>query len=170
MLDRIALSDAEAFGLIFRNYSNKVYCYALKLTRSKNLSEEIVQEVFIKIWVNRMSLTSIDYFSSYLYTITRNHTFNVLKRIAVEVKSKAHYADENRKLQPSGQSAYYDDLNQAVDKLSPQQQLVYKMCYHEGLKYDEVAERLQISHLTVKTHMQQALRSIRDYFKKSILF
>jgi RNA polymerase sigma factor (sigma-70 family) len=118
--------------------------------------------------VNRSSLTSIDYFPSYLYTITRNHTFNILKRISVEVKSKAHYIDENLELQPSIHSEHYDDLNLAVNKLPPQQQLVYKMCYHEGLRYDEVAEKLQISHLTVKTHMQQALRTIRGYFKKPI--
>ncbi|HTJ48486.1 MAG TPA: RNA polymerase sigma-70 factor [Cyclobacteriaceae bacterium] len=165
----MALSDPEAFGQVFRKYSNKIYIYALKLTRSKSLSEEIVQEVFIKIWVNRSSLTSIDYFPSYLYTITKNHTFNILKHISVEVKSKAQYLDKSLELQPSSvQSEHYDDLNQAVNKLPPQQQLVYKMCYHEGLRYDEVAEKLQISHLTVKTHMQQALRTIRGYFKKPV--
>jgi len=85
------------------------------------------------------------------------------------VKSKAQYLDKSLELQPSSvQSEHYDDLNQAVNKLPPQQQLVYKMCYHEGLRYDEVAEKLQISHLTVKTHMQQALRTIRGYFKKPV--
>jgi RNA polymerase sigma-70 factor (ECF subfamily) len=63
-------------------------------------------------------------------------------------------------------------LNRALDQLPPQQKLVYSLCHQQGLKYEEVAFQLKISRLTVKTHMQQALRAIRSFIKsdKTITF
>jgi RNA polymerase sigma-70 factor (ECF subfamily) len=63
---------------------------------------------------------------------------------------------------------YQNILNQAIDRLPPQQKLVYGLCHGEGLKYEEAAQRLHISRLTVKTHMQQALRTIKSHFSHVI--
>lgn len=169
LLDRIAVGDQHAFREIFNSWSGKVFGFALKLTHSKSLSEEIVQDVFMKIWINRESLEAIQSFPAYLFTLTRNHTFNNLKRIAIEEAARIKLG---KKLTESN----YDTeetinfreserlLNQAISKLPPQQRLVYSLCQQEGLKYEEVAQRLNISRLTVKTHMQQALRSIKNHF------
>lgn len=169
LLILISAGDQNAFHLLFNAQSPRVYGFALKLTRSQDLAEEIVQEVFMKIWINRESLADIDHIDAYLHTVTRNHTFNVLKRIATEETAKlalskkvadAHCETEETVNFRESQNR----LNRAIDQLPPQQRMVYSLCHNEGLKYEEVARRLNISRLTVKTHMQQALRTLKSHF------
>jgi RNA polymerase sigma-70 factor (family 1) len=169
LLAQIAVGDETAFRKLFNTYSSHVFGYALKLTRSQNQAEEIVQDVFMKIWINRSAICDIQNIEAYLITITRNHTFNALKRIAIEEAAKsrlskkleeAHHETEETVNFRESQVI----LNNAIDRLPPQQRLVYSLCHEEGLKYEEVAQRLKISRLTVKTHMQQALRSLKSHF------
>lgn len=168
-LQRIKNDDEHAFRQLFRKFSSTVYSFSLKLTRSESQAEEIVQEVFLKLWVRRDTLTAIDNFGAYLFTMTRHLALNVLKHKAIEARAKALLAEAT----PAGHCetediVVYRDYEQLLDKavrhLPPQQQTVYRLCRHEGLQYEEVARRLKISRLTVKTHMQQALRTIRSQF------
>lgn len=171
LLRRLSESDREAFAHLFAKYHQKVNAFALRLTHSEAMAEEIVQDVFMKIWLNRESLASVDHFQSYLFTIARNHTFNILKRLALEENAKAAFGRELPQHQEIEETSMYEErqqmLNQAIDRLPPQQRLVYSLCHQDGLKYEEVAQQLNISRLTVKTHMQQALRSIRSHFSST---
>lgn len=168
LLTRISSGDTRAFSVFFHQYSPKVYSYALKLVKSENLAEEIVQEVFVKIWNLETQLRDIEHIDAYLRTVTRNHTFKVLRRIALEIKTSrmlgSNYQEDHNETE---EYIIFKDsekiLNQAIEKLPPQQKLVYSLCHQEGLKYEEVAEKLNISKLTVKTHMQHALRFLRQY-------
>ncbi len=173
ILSQVVEGDARAFRKIFDMFSPKVHAFALKLTRSHSLSEEIVQEVFVKIWIGRASLADINYFPSYLYTITRNHTFNVLKKLAMEQRAMVSLSRELSEIADDGdETAYYQEQRNvfvhALNQLPPQQRLVYSLCHQKGLKYEEVARELNISRLTVKTHMQKALRSIKTHLKTAI--
>jgi RNA polymerase sigma-70 factor (family 1) len=169
LLAQIAAGDEHAFRVLFDAQSSRVYGYALKLTRSQDLAEEVVQDVFMKIWINRANICEIQNIEAYLITFTRNHTFNALKRVAIEEAAKARLS---RKLEEAHHeteeavnfSESQNILNKALDRLPPQQRLVYSLCHEEGLKYEEVAQRLNISRLTVKAHMQQALRTLRSHF------
>ncbi|HEX8376439.1 MAG TPA: sigma-70 family RNA polymerase sigma factor, partial [Pedobacter sp.] len=76
LLQLTATGDENAFRKIYENYLNKLYSYAFRLTQKEELAEEVVQDVFLKIWVNRGELTEIQKFDSYLYTIVRNQCFN----------------------------------------------------------------------------------------------
>lgn len=169
LLEQIAVGDQTAFRILFNTYSSHVFGYALKLTHSQSQAEEIVQDVFMKIWINRSTIQEIQNIEAWLITITRNHTFNALKRIAIEEAAKsrlskkleeAHHETEETVNFRESQTI----LNNAIDRLPPQQRLVYSLCHEEGLKYEEVAQRLKISRLTVKTHMQQALRTLKAHF------
>lgn len=169
LLELLSQGDEQAFRRIFDAYSSKVYGFALKLTRAQSMAEEIVQDVFMKVWINREAMATVDYFSSYLYTITRNHTFNLMKRVALEAHAKSALGKELSEAHRETEEAFIEKesrqiLNQAIDRLPPQQRMVYSLCYQQGLKYEEVAQRLNISRLTVKTHMQQALRNIKLHF------
>lgn len=171
LLRRLSESDREAFARLFAVYHPKVNAFAYKLTHSEALAEEIVQDVFMKIWLNRESLAAVEHFQSYLYTIARNHTFNILKRLAREENARAAFGRELSQHHESEESSMQEErqqlLNQAVDRLPPQQRLVYSLCHQKGLKYEEAARQLNISRLTVKAHMQQALRSIRSHFSST---
>jgi RNA polymerase sigma-70 factor (ECF subfamily) len=176
ILNQVVEGDTRAFRKIFDLFSPKVHAFALKLTRSQSLSEEIVQEVFVKIWISRSSLASINYFPSYLYTVARNHTFNVLKKIAAEHRAIALLSRELSEIdsdceeETARHEAQRNVFSHALDQLPPQQRLVYSLCHQKGLKYEEAARELNISRLTVKTHMQKALRSIKSHLKTSLGF
>jgi RNA polymerase sigma-70 factor (family 1) len=175
ILNRLAESDEPAFREVFNRFSGRVYTFALKLTRSAVLSEEIVQDIFMKVWINRNTLNTIDYFPSYLYTLTRNHTLNILKRLAKEERVKATLIRDLSEIDNATEervifNEYQHILNSVIDRLPPQQRVVYGLCHQEGLRYEEVAQRLKISRLTVKTHMQQALRTIKTHFNHILSF
>lgn len=169
LLLQIARGDEKVFRQIFDRFSPKVFVFALKLTHSRSIAEEIVQEVFIKIWDNRQKLAEVEFFPSYLSVITKNHCFNVLKRIARQEKVNANFSRKFPALHSETEERviynnYQDILSRIVDQLPPQQKIAYSLCHDEGLKYEEAAERMKISRLTVKTHMQTALRTIKTRF------
>jgi RNA polymerase sigma-70 factor (family 1) len=168
LLTQIAVGDEHAFRIL-NTYSSRIFGYAIKLTKSQDLSEEIVQDVFMKIWINRSTIGEIQNIEAYLITLTRNHAFNVLKRVAIEEIAKAKLSKKLEEAHHETEEAvnFHESqaiLNNAIDRLPPQQRLVYSLCHEEGLKYEEVAQRLNISRLTVKTHMQQALRTLKANF------
>ncbi|MFZ6009554.1 MAG: RNA polymerase sigma-70 factor [Bacteroidota bacterium] len=169
LLDQLSRNSAPAFREIFHIHSDQVYAFALRLTKSHSIAEEMVQEVFMKIWINRTSASTIENFNAYLFVITRNLVFNALKRQALEEKAKIVLSQELEKKHHDTEETvirrdYERLLQETVNHLPPQQRLVYSLCHQEGLRYDEVAQRLKISRLTVKTHMQQALKTIKAQF------
>jgi RNA polymerase sigma-70 factor (family 1) len=169
LLLQIANGDEKAFREIFDRFSPKVFVFALKLTHSRSMAEEILQEVFIKIWDNRHKLPEVEFFPSYLSAITKNHTFNVLKRIAQQQRAHVNFSNKVPSIHSETEEGviynnYQEILSGIVDQLPPQQKTAYSLCHGEGLKYEEAAERMNISTLTVKTHMQTALRTIKVRF------
>ena len=168
LLRLVAEGDRNAFTQIYNNYRNKIYSIAFELTESTTVAEEIVQDTFLKIWVKRDSLHEIEHFRAYLFTITRNYVFTALKRIArqesleVSAIQDAPLYDhdtEDRVLN----NEYTRILQAAIDRLPEQQKQVYNLIKKEGLKREEAAAALHLSPETVKTHLAQAMRSIRTY-------
>jgi RNA polymerase sigma-70 factor (ECF subfamily) len=169
LIPLIATGDEQAFRQIFDHYRDKLYTYALRLTRNEELAEDIVLDAFLKIWINRADLTGIDRFDSYLYTIVRNRIFNSLKRLA-------HEADIIKELSRSNTEYHYDTeetviyndyknlLHQAVNQLPPQQKQVYILSRNGGLKYNEIASELNLSKNTVKAHLRKATSTLRSIF------
>ncbi|MDY0907673.1 RNA polymerase sigma factor [Pedobacter sp. CFBP9032] len=168
ILAKIAKGDQQAFGILFNFYRNKVYGYALSILQEDTAAEEIVQDVFIKLWIKRKTLLTIENFGGFLRTTTRNETLNALKKIASEQKNY-QIANQNNSDIDSGTENEIQFretkklLDSAIEKLPPQQKLVYNLCHIEGLKQKDVAEKLNLSPLTVKTHLRDAVKSIKNY-------
>ena len=168
ILAKIAKGDQQAFGILFNFYRNKVYGYALTILQEDTAAEEIVQDVFIKLWIRRKILLTIENFGGFLRTTTRNETLNALKKIASEQKNY-QIANQNESDIDSGTENEIQFretkklLDAAIEKLPPQQKLVYNLCHIEGLKQKDVAEKLNLSPLTVKTHLRDAVKSIKNY-------
>jgi RNA polymerase sigma-70 factor (family 1) len=168
LLRLVAQGDKTAFECLFSNYHNKIYSIAFELTESSVVAEEIVQDVFLKIWLKRDTLPGIDHFKAYLFTMARNFVFTALKRIARKE------AIESNTMQ--GAPLFYNDtenqllnkeytriLEEAIDRLPMQQKQVYNLIKIEGYKREAAATALQLSPETVKTHLAQAMRTIRAY-------
>ncbi|MFW0718607.1 RNA polymerase sigma factor [Pedobacter sp. N23S346] len=168
ILAKIANGDQQAFGVLFNFYRNKVYGYALAILQEDTAAEEIVQDVFIKLWIKRAGLSTIENFGGFLRITTRNETLNALKKVAIEQKNY-QIANQNNSDIDSGTENEIQFretkklLDSAIEKLPPQQKLIYNLCHIEGLKQKDVADKLNLSPLTVKTHLRDAVKSIKTY-------
>lgn len=142
----------------------------LRTLDSPEAAEDVVQDVFFKIWLGRENLKEIQHFSAYLFRMAQNHAINGLRRDARKkvIYSELNYhtaADEaDAELIRKDATAF---IHQIVAQLPSQQQKVYLMGREQGLKHQEIAERLQIAPETVKKHMMAAMRTIRTELEKN---
>ena len=172
LLSLLARDSEYAFQLVFDRYRNNIYKVAMMYLKSPVMAEEIVQDVFLKLWFQRKQLTEIRSLESWFFTITKNLTLNCMKKIAHEWTAREKWIKQN---DMSENTADYKILNaenqqlfqKAIEHLSPQQQQVYKLAKEQGLSYDAISQQLSISPLTVKTHMARALASIRLFLQQN---
>jgi RNA polymerase sigma-70 factor (family 1) len=171
ILQQIAAGEEPAFAQLYDRYHQKLYSFAFFLTRSAELAEEITQEIFIKIWTHRHELSGINYFNSWLRTLVRNQAYDQLRRLAHErliFKAIAYGPEPNAPVTETdvADREYNRLLERAIDQLSPQQKIVYRLSRQEGLAQEAIAQSMGLSLNTVKNHMKAALRSIRTYLDK----
>ncbi len=168
IISLVAGGDENAFTTLFRCYNDRIYSIAFKLTNSPVLTEEIVQDVFLAIWLKRADLLKIDKFQAYLYAITRNNAYKVLQRTAAGFKttmiaddgpSYKHNDTENDILEKE----YNSLLQLFIKRLPAQQKKVYRLIKEQGMKRGEVAQLLKIHPETIKSHLAQAMRNIKSF-------
>ncbi|MGN6265557.1 MAG: RNA polymerase sigma factor [Ginsengibacter sp.] len=168
LIQLVAQSDEIAFAQLFGHYRNKIYTVALNLTHSTTVAEEIVEDVFLKVWLRRSTLNQIENFNAYIHVIARNETYKILKQIGKNYKvvllaeSDASLID-NRTDEYLISKEMTSLLQKAIDRLPHQQKQVYQLIKDGDLKRGEVAELLRIQPETVKFHLAQAMKSIRAY-------
>ena len=164
LLASIAKGDKNAFATLVNNYKDHIYTIALRLTRSSSLAEDVVQEIFLKVWLRRETLPEINHFAGYLNSMVQNKVFTLLKQIALE-RERLKKIDANNSYNNDTiiQKEYETVLLNAVRQLPPRQQEVYELVKGKGLKREEAAQVLNISSETVKYHLSQAVRNVRDY-------
>ena len=170
LLYAIATGSQDAFCSLFKQLKDKVFSFALHFTHSSFIAEEITQEVFMKLWVSRVSLAEVKNIEAWIMTVTKNLCFNHLKKKAVELKTKIILAQKEAGFEMNVDDyVFYKDqlgiLKLAMDQLSPQQRTIFRLNREEGLKNEEIARQLNITPNTVKTHMVAALRKIRTYMQ-----
>ncbi|HXB08140.1 MAG TPA: sigma-70 family RNA polymerase sigma factor [Puia sp.] len=169
LLLRIAEGDAAAFSTLFYRWHQQLAEYVLRLTRSQCMTEEIVQDAFLKIWIKKEQLAEVENFRAWLFILCRNHTFNCLRQLARNNHQQQAWITQVIQQAHAGETApadpYYALLEEAVHRLSPQQRTVYLLSRRDGLKQEDIARRLQLSRHTVKRHMSLALQAIETYIR-----
>jgi RNA polymerase sigma-70 factor (family 1) len=171
ILLQVADGDERAFRILFNKYHHKLGSHIYRITRSQELAQEVVQDVFLKIWTNRTSLGEIANFQAYLYVVSKNHALNCLKKTALEMALTTHLDELTCPIQIQEAGEDYDRyllVDEAIDRLPSQQKLVYLLSRHERLPYAEIAERLSISRETVKKYLQISTESISCYIRKKL--
>ncbi|MDR0765665.1 MAG: RNA polymerase sigma-70 factor [Odoribacteraceae bacterium] len=173
LLVHVSSGDERAFRLLFDLYQPKIYSFARYVTRSTFLAEEIVQEVFMKIWISRHELSGVEYFIAYLKTIARNVAANYLKRLAHERLILQHFSVGAPASRPvTDEDVIANELQRAIEDaiaaLPPRQREIYLLHRQEYLKQEEIAKRLDISIHTVKEHIKKAIAAIRASVEQRI--
>ena len=168
LLAFIANGDELAFTNLFDNYRDRIYSIAFRITHSTTIAEEIVQDVFLKIWLRRDRLIEIQNFNAYLFVITRNHVYKALKQIAKNYELTAfaerdQLAGDNDSAGLVMEKEYNSLLRKAIDRLPNQQKKVYQYIKEKGLKREEAAGLLHLSPETVKYHLAEAMKNIRTF-------
>ncbi|MBO9634787.1 MAG: RNA polymerase sigma-70 factor [Chitinophagaceae bacterium] len=165
--------DDNAFAEIYERYKQVVYRFGITLVKTPDLAEDLVQDVFIKLWDARGRLKTIHNFRSYLLRICHNRAIDLNKQIAANHKLVEQLIVYYQSLPDPETELSQGDLNQydsivedALNSLTPQRRKVYELCKKENKSYEEVAQELNISLNTVKVHMYQTLALLRSYILK----
>ncbi|MDR6568260.1 RNA polymerase sigma factor [Chitinophaga ginsengisegetis] len=171
LLRQVAAGSHQAFEQLFLEYKDRVYHVAGLYSKDETIAEEIVQEVFLTVWKKRESLEELDDFRSWLFILSRNQVIKYLEKWANNKALEHAWGSQAGPTQPITEIAQHQEqlllvLNEALLSLPQQQRMVFSLAKQEKLSYEAIADRLGISVLTVKTHMQRARQGIRSYLKQ----
>lgn len=160
--------DTAAYKELFLLYHKRLLTFSITITHSKESSEELVSDVFMKIWLSRKTLPGIENFHLYIYIATKNLSIN---RVLKDKKQESFSLDETA---VDARNIYYDPeqsmvtsemqkrIRFAIETLPPKCRLIFKLIREDGLKYKEVAELLSLSVKTVENQMTIALKKITE--------
>jgi RNA polymerase sigma-70 factor (ECF subfamily) len=170
VLQQLTEGNESAFRQIYDRYWLNIYKTVKRYTKSPEVAEDIVQEIFTTLWNNRSNFKGVVNLEYYLITMAKNLTYKTLRRMAFEETVNNNWLAESPHEENSGNDAILDQqyaqlIRQAVGLLPSQQKQIFNMAKVDGLSHKDIAVQLKISHLTVKTHMAKALRSIRHYLQ-----
>lgn len=163
-------NNEAAFRLIFDAWHKKLYHFSLRYLNSREQSEEAVHDAFINLWSSREKIDENQPLGAYLYTICKHLCFNRLREAArfhsASEKLWSMYQDISHSTEEMLNLAELEVFTElAIEKLSKQQQLVFRMSRYEGLSHQEIADKLNISKETVKKHSADAIKLLRIYFE-----
>ena len=168
--NELKVGDITAFEMFFKTYYQPLCNYAYTFIQDKDEAEEIVQSAFLSVWEKRESLDIKTSLKSYLYTMVRNTSLNVIKHEKIKQKYVGEALAVNERTHDGvAQSVLSSELEErihlAMQVLPEQCRLVFKLSRFEELKYSEIAEQLNISIKTVENHMGKALKIMREQLK-----
>ena len=158
----------SAFEHLYHKYSNRVFNLSFFLLKDTGWSEDVVQDVFVKLWEHRADLRSDQSLWTYLYVMTKRHALNKLRSVK---RSNACFERLWTQISTSADSSLHDmvvakELNENINKLlrllPSQQRMVFSLSRLEGFSHREIAEQLNISPNTVKNHIVQAAKYLKN--------
>lgn len=163
----MAAGSEVAFRQFFELYRRRLFSYLFRITNSRELAEDAMQEIFLKLWDKRELFLEIENLNAYLHRMAHNFAYHGFRRIAKEALVLDHLRAGSDKLVAEPEDRLVSKevqlyIQSLVDQLTPQQRRVFLLSREGGLKQEEIAQRLGISLFAVKKHMVDALRFLRN--------
>jgi len=167
-LQKLKEGDKALFRQYFHRYHQRLYCFAIQYLKSRELSEEVVQEAFIKLWTHRKKVN--ESIPGFLFTTTKNLTFNLIQKNKQRMLNQLrfeHYMNQLSVEEVKDQHARKKMLLQkAVECLPDGKKKVFKMKAEQGLTNEEIADVLGVTMNTVKSQFYQASKLIKNYIEE----
>lgn len=175
LLLKISQGNEGAFNILFGLYRNHLFTYLFTITKSTETSEEIVLDVFLKIWHGRDSITEIDNFDAFLYRVAHNKAIDFLRSLQrnpilqqqvwqqMQEPLSEEMADRNLLLKNTESV-----IREAVYNLTPQRQKVFHLHHNHGFSNEEIANHLQLSKNTVRNHLAASIEFIRKFLSGNL--
>jgi len=174
LMREIREDNMFAFDTLYGRDSNRLYKFALSILKSTEEAENILQDVFLNLWEKRHNVEKDSSVKYYIFTITYNSAISIIRKKVKETQ----FFDYLKSLQELNQDTTsleieFNELTKSlqtiIGHLPQRQKEVYILHKEEGLKYHEIAEKLNISVNTIETHMSRALKTIKENLGKSSL-
>ncbi|MDT3401949.1 RNA polymerase sigma factor [Mucilaginibacter terrae] len=169
--------DTQAFGLVYDQYSSPLLAKILRMVKDTDSAEELLQDVFLKVWNNRERIDPSQSFKSWIYAIAINVVYDYYRKLSRDARLQQelinHFAEIYNS--DSDDELIFEKRREILDKalaqLPPQRLAVFRLCRLEGKSYQEAAEELGISSSTVSNHLVQATKTVKEFIfnSKSLL-
>lgn len=173
VVQQVVTGNQQAFRQLYHYFYQRLFHFAFSLIKTRETAEEIVEDVFIKLWNQRAGIAQISNIKVYLYTATKNTALNYLSKKARENLTEP-FDDLDITLTETGYSPeqllitaeIYHKIRHAVEALPPRCKMIFKLVREDGLKYREVAEILNISINTIDAQMAIAVQRIAEAVRR----
>lgn len=173
LLHRVAAGDELAFRELYDCYYPRTKAFAFRILHEQDDAEEVAQEVLLEVWQMGDRLTTIRDFDPFMKTLAKRRTIDAWRRLqlkrAAEREARVgwkEYSEATTEVVLLNETKRI--IEDAIERLPPQQRTVYQLCQQQGLKYDEAAQQLDIAPATVQTHMKLALKFMRAQLRQHV--
>ena len=168
MLAMVAQGNRAAFTQLYSQHLHHLYRYVFLFTRSREETEELLQELFIKIWEQRDKLDQVDSLKDYLFRVAKNKMLDNIRHLQIRqrVLSEIRRTRDASATLTADQCAYreyYHVVQLAIEKLPPRRKLIFRLNIENGLSQEEIAGQLNISKSVVQKQLYSASRFVRQY-------
>lgn len=171
LLKLISANNENAFTELYNRYASALFGYCVKRISDKEATEEIIQEIFIRIWERRNNLDHVTHVKAYLYSAVRHRIANHIAHSVIRVKYAQHYEafaarHDNNTEENLNVRDLHETLERSLASLPDNCQRVFRMSRMEQLTIPEIAERTNLNPRTVENYITQALKHLRGVFNK----
>lgn len=166
-ISSIKNGNEAAFEKVFKTYFRNLHAFAYTFMKDDIIAEEIVQNVFFRIWEKKEQLQIDDSLKAYLYRSVHNESLNHLKHLKIKNSFQLQYLGNMESLNQDASNQMVaaeleNDIQKAISELPPQCRTIFQMSRFEQLKYQQIADQLNISIKTVENQMGKALKVLRS--------
>lgn len=168
LLVKLKDGDKDAFTQIYHRFFKSIYVKVLSMVKDKDITDELVQDIFLKIWQKREEINLELHFNAYLFKVAHNLVFDFFRKATKDSKIIAHlmhvaieqYLHSDVQYEAKENEKF---LSEAITQLSPQRKQIFIYCKLEGKSYKEAAAKFNISVATVNSHITASLKFIREH-------
>ena len=165
----VADGDHVAYQQLFNHYWNHIFTTTLVFVKSREIAQDLTQDIFARIWIKREKLKEVEQFQNYLFIVSRNLIFDRLRKKVLIPENKAYleqFFEEERLLAPDYSMELREleeILYKGIDILPNRQRVAFYLSRFKGLRHKEIAIKMGISQESVKSHIMRAAGHLRKY-------
>jgi len=167
-LEALKNGQREGFDFIYAKYSKVLLPKMQRMVKSNEIVDELMQDVFLKLWLNRADIDLSKSFTGWIFTVAQNTIYAYYRKLALDVKMQKHLLETFASFYDQTEDYIFNKekislLNEAIEKLPAQRKEIFRLCKIEGKTYHEAAEILSLSSSTVSNQLVSATKYIKRY-------
>ena len=173
---RLGDSDSKAFDILFTQYHSRLKAFFLGFVKDEDLADDMTQDAFLKVWINKETISKVNSFSKYLFKMARNMIYDYYDHELIKEKYEHSELEKSEYLYSDilEEEIYAKELSLlidiAIDKMPMQRKQVFMLSRKRGLNNEEIAKKLKINKRTVENHISLAIKELRKIVESAICF